>query len=400
MRGGACAGRFWAATSAHDIDCAPLSAIGMTGPRDKIFISYRRDDSSGHVGRLHDALVQHLGGASVFMDIDSIAPGADFVQVLQYSLEQAAVVVVVMGGRWVGPRPDGTRRIDDANDFVRLEVAKALADPNVRVLPVLVNRAEMVSEESLPDVLKPLARRNAIEISDIRWVHDTRLLADEIARTPGSGARFSLGAIPKSVKLIGAIVALLLALIVWKPWSSPSGDGISSMNANSRGGLGGIPTAPEVKMPHGLLSEARTLLKQVRSKWKADAFVDEINTDCGSGQCETRVFFVSPEQMQGLTASRANPDDDWRYVNANGTVTWGSDPMPLDVMDIDQAIKKARDAGMVGPIASALLTFRYPRGQTMLIWWITPKIIRTGGQRNFCFEAKSALQYDCEQLRR
>lgn len=375
----------------------------MTGSRNKIFISYRRDDSSGHVGRLHDALVHHLGADCVFMDIDSIAPGADFVQVLQYSLEQSAVVVVVMGGRWVGPRPDGTRRIDDANDFVRLEVAKALSDPNVRVLPVLVNRAEMVSEDSLPDVLKPLARRNAIEISDIRWAHDTKLLADEITRTPGGGAGFSFAAIPRSVKLIGGAVALLLALMVWKPWSSPSsGSGFASMNANARNAAdaGSIPAAPEVKMPHDLLSEARTLLKQVRSKWKRDAFVDEINTDCSSGQCTTRVFFVSPEQMQGLTASRANPDDDWRYANANGTVTWGSDPMPLDVMDIDEAIAKSRAAGMVGPIASALLTFRYPNGQTMLIWWITPKIIRTGGQRNFCFEAKSALQYDCNQLRR
>lgn len=375
----------------------------MTQSRNKIFISYRRDDSSGHVGRLHDALVHHLGADCVFMDIDSIAPGADFVQVLQYSLEQSAVVVVVMGGRWVGPRPDGTRRIDDANDFVRLEVAKALSDPNVRVLPVLVNRAEMVSEDSLPDVLKPLARRNAIEISDIRWAHDTKLLADEITRTPGGGAGFSFAAIPRSVKLIGGAVALLLALMVWKPWSSSSsGSGFASMNANARNAAdaGSIPAAPEVKMPHDLLLEARTLLKQVRSKWKRDAFVDEINTDCNSGQCTTRVFFVSPEQMQGLTASRANPDDDWRYANANGTVTWGSDPMPLDVMDIDEAIAKSRAAGMVGPIASALLTFRYPNGQTMLIWWITPKVIRTGGQRNFCFEAKSALQYDCNQLRR
>ncbi|MEO7358741.1 MAG: toll/interleukin-1 receptor domain-containing protein [Gemmatimonadaceae bacterium] len=114
----------------------------MSGSRNKIFISYRRDDSAGHVGRLHDALVHHLGADCVFMDIDSIAPGADFVQVLQHSLEQAAVAVVVMGGRWVGPRPDGTRRIDDQNDFVRLEVAKALADSEVRVLPVLVNRAQ------------------------------------------------------------------------------------------------------------------------------------------------------------------------------------------------------------------------------------------------------------------
>lgn len=375
----------------------------MTESRNKIFISYRRDDSSGHVGRLHDALVHHLGADCVFMDIDSIAPGADFVQVLQYSLEQSAVVVVVMGGRWVGPRADGSRRIDDANDFVRLEVAKALSDPHVRVLPVLVNRAEMISEDNLPDVLKPLARRNAIEISDIRWAHDTKLLADEITRTPGRGAGFSFAAIPRSVKLIGTVVALLLALIVWKPWSSsPTNSSFASMGSSARDAndAGSIPSAPEVKMPHDLLSESRTLLKQVRSKWKRDAFVDEINTDCSSGQCTTRVFFVSPEQMQGLTASRANPDDDWRYANANGTVTWGSDPMPLDVMDIDEAIAKSRAAGMVGPIASALLTFRYPNGQTMLIWWITPKIIRTGGQRNFCFEAKSALQYDCNQLRR
>lgn len=375
----------------------------MSGSRNKIFISYRRDDSAGHVGRLHDALVQHLGADCVFMDIDSIAPGADFVQVLQHSLEQAAVVVVVMGGRWAGARPDGSRRIDDPGDFVRLEVAKALADPEVRVLPVLVNRAEMISEASLPDVLKPLARRNAFEISDIRWAHDTKLLADEITRTPGAGGGFSFGAIPKSVKIIGAAVALLLALIVWKPWSpSTTGDRTSSFNSRSAmDDPGSIPSAPEVKMPHNLLPATRTLLKQVQGKWKRDAFVDEISTDCSSGQCSTRVFFVSPEQMQGLTASRANPDDDWRYANANGTVTWGSDPMPLDVMDIDDAIKKSRDAGMVGPIASALLTFRYPNQQTMLIWWITPKVYRTNnGQRNYCFDAKSALQYDCNQLRR
>lgn len=379
----------------------------MSGSRNKIFISYRRDDSAGHVGRLHDALVHHLGADCVFMDIDSIAPGADFVQVLQHSLEQAAVVVVVMGGRWAGIRPDGTRRIDDPGDFVRLEVAKALADPEVRVLPVLVNRAEMMSEDSLPDVLKPLARRNAIEMSDIRWSHDTKLLADEITRTPGASAGFSFAAIPKSVKVIGAAVALMIALIVWKPWSASSGgDAFASMSASTRNGSAGlapgeIPSAPEVKTPTRLLPATRSLLKQVQSKWKSDAFVDEISTDCSSGQCATRVFFVSPEQMQGLTANRANPDDDWRYTNANGTVTWGSDPMPLDVMDIEQAIAKSREAGMVGPIQSALLTFRYPNGNTMLIWWVTPKVYRTNNaQRNYCFDAKSALQYDCNQLRR
>ncbi|MEO7358742.1 MAG: hypothetical protein ABI120_00330 [Gemmatimonadaceae bacterium] len=262
----------------------------------------------------------------------------------------------------------------------------------------------MISEDTLPDDLKPLARRNAIEMSDIRWAHDTKLLADEITRTPGDSAGFSLTAIPRSVKFIGVAVALVLALIVWKPWSSSSSaDGFAAINGDTRNANdpGAIPSAPEIKTPHNLLPATRSLLKQVQSKWKRDAFVDEIYTDCGSGQCATRVMFVSPEQMQGLTGSRANPDGDWRYTNANGTVTWGSDPMPLDVMDIDQAVNKSRAVGMVGPIASAQLTFRYPNGQTMLIWWITPKVYRTTNvQRNYCFDAKSALQYDCNQLRR
>ncbi|MEP6834190.1 MAG: TIR domain-containing protein [Gemmatimonas sp.] len=372
----------------------------MPGLRNKIFISYRREDSSGHVGRLHDALAKQMGPNSVFMDIDSIAPGADFVQVLHHSLEQAAVVVVVMGGRWVGQRPDGTRRIDDPNDFVRLEVAKALADPELRVIPVLVNRAEMISESALPDELKALARRNAIEVSDIRWAHDTKLLADEIAKTPGDGDGFSFSAIPTSVKLIGAAVALVLALFLWKPWQSPGSDNnYSSANDRERDTPGAIPAAPEMKMPKSVLPEVRALLKKVKSQWKADAFVDEINLDCRSGQCMSKVLFVSPELMQGLTASRANPDNDWTFENARGTVTWGTDVMPLNVMDFQEAIAKARAAGMVGPIASAVLGFYYPQGQTKLVWWLTPKIYKTGGQRSFCFDATSALLYDCAQLR-
>ena len=369
----------------------------MTAVRNKIFISYRRDDSAGHVGRLHDELVRQLGSDCVFMDIDSIAPGADFVQVLEHSLAQAAVVIVVIGTRWLGPKPDGTRRVDDANDFVRLEVARALADSDVRVIPVLVNKAQMIAESDLPEPLKPLARRNAIEMSDIRWAHDTKMLAAEIAKTPGD--KMSLPSLPKSVKIIGALVASMLLLFIWKPWRSSSSSDDTSNSSNIPVDASRIPKAPETKMPHAVVADARSLLKRVQKEWKRDAFVDEIYTDCRSGQCETKMSFVSPEQMQGLTATRANPDDLWHFVNAPGAVTWGNDPMPLTVMDIDEIIAKARTYGMIGPIATAVLTFRYPRQQTMLVWILTPKIIRTGGQNNFCFDAHTALPYDCNQLR-
>jgi hypothetical protein len=371
--------------------------------RSKIFISYRREDSSGHVGRLHDALATQLGRDSIFMDIDSIAPGADFVDVLQQSLERAAVVIVVMGTRWAGPKPDGTRRIDDERDFVRLEVAKALADTSVRVIPVLINRAEMLPESSLPEPLKELARRNAIEISDIRWAHDTKLLAAEIARTPaeidGLLSPSWFARLPRSIKILGAAVAAILVLFIWKPWQHGTVDAPNFRDGASPAELARIPKPAEMKLPSSLLGDARDLLKRVQKEWKADALIDEIATDCRSGQCSTNMYFLSPEQMLGLTASRANPDDAWRFVNANGTVNWGLNGVALNVLELDKVIDKAREYGMVGPLQSALLTFRKAQGQSMLVWLITPKVYRTGGQNAFCFDAKSMLQYDCNQLR-
>ena len=370
--------------------------------RSKIFISYRREDSSGHVGRLHDALVSHLGTNAVFMDIDSIAPGADFVNVLQQSLERAAVVIVVMGTRWAGPKPDGTRRIDDERDFVRLEVAKALSDPSVRVIPVLINRADMLAESALPESLKPLARRNAMEVSDIRWAHDTKLLADEIARTPGDTAGLSfpsMGKLPRSVKLIGAVVVVMLLLFIWKPWQGATQTDFSDSTNNSSAELARIPKPAEMKVPTTLLADARKLLKRVQTEWKRDAFIDDIATDCRSGQCQTSIYFVSPEQMLGLTASRATPDDEWHFVNASGTVNWGVNAVALTGLELTDVIAKAREYGMIGPLSNATLTFRHAQGQLVMVWLISPKLYRTGGQNNFCFDARSMLQYDCNQLR-
>ena len=97
-----------------------------------IFISYRRDDSSGHVGRLYDALSAHFGRKRLFFDIDHIAPGQDFVRVLEDSLNRSSVMIVVMGKRWGGTGKVGARRIDDPGDFVRLEVASGLKRPELR----------------------------------------------------------------------------------------------------------------------------------------------------------------------------------------------------------------------------------------------------------------------------
>jgi hypothetical protein len=147
-------------------------------PALSIFISYRRDDSAGYAGRLYDRLRSRFAKDRLFMDIDNIPPGHDFVEVLEAAIAACNVVLVLIGKQWVSiTNADGTRRLDDPNDFVRLEIATALRR-NVRVIPVLVRGATMPLESALPPDVRPLARRQALAISDDDFHHDAdRLIA-------------------------------------------------------------------------------------------------------------------------------------------------------------------------------------------------------------------------------
>jgi hypothetical protein len=155
----------------------------MDANTNRVFISYRRDDVAGYAGRLEEALERRLGRGSVFRDVLDIAPGEDFVQAIRARLSGARAVLVLIGPRWAATDTAGRRRIDDAQDFVRLEVAVAL-DSGARVVPVLLAGASMPAEAELPDPLKPLARRNALSLSDASWDADINRLADGIGAAP------------------------------------------------------------------------------------------------------------------------------------------------------------------------------------------------------------------------
>lgn len=146
----------------------------------RIFLSYRREDTAGHVGRLRDSLSEHFGAGRVFMDLESIRIGDDFVETLGKAVDSSGVVVVVIGRQWLSATSKkGQRRLDNPQDFVRLEVETALRR-GVKVIPALVQGAEMPGEEALPVALAKLARRNAIEISDSRWTFDVERLIEAI----------------------------------------------------------------------------------------------------------------------------------------------------------------------------------------------------------------------------
>ena len=146
----------------------------------RIFISYRREDSAGSAGRLHDTLAKQFGPDHVFRDVADIYAGDDFRQAIEREIGQSDVVLVVIGPRWLNVRDDKNQpRLEDPHDLLRLEVASALTR-NTRVIPVLVDRATVPSESALPDDLKLLARRNAVEIRDGAWDDDVRRLVQSI----------------------------------------------------------------------------------------------------------------------------------------------------------------------------------------------------------------------------
>ena len=153
-------------------------AAAVTGSR--IFISYRRGTSSAHAGRLADRLSAEFGGDYVFMDVDTIEPGADFVDYIEEAVGSCDVLIALIGGEWLECRDEtGSRRLDDPEDFVRLEVGAGL-ERDIRVVPVLVEGAVMPRAHELPEPLQRLARRNALEVTDTRWRHDVGRLIETI----------------------------------------------------------------------------------------------------------------------------------------------------------------------------------------------------------------------------
>jgi hypothetical protein len=115
---------------------------------------------------------------NVFKDVDNIPFGVDFVEHLDREVQKCTVLLAVIGPRWLPAGEQGTRRLEDPNDFVRIEIDSALRR-EIPVVPLLVDGASMPRVEELPDELKPLARRNGTEIRHDPDFHNdmSRLLA-------------------------------------------------------------------------------------------------------------------------------------------------------------------------------------------------------------------------------
>ena len=149
-----------------------------------IFICYRHSDSAGYVGHLADDLERHFPGSRIFRDLESLHPGVPFRDAIEQALNSCVALLAVIGPRWL----DAKERMDDPDDYIRLEIGTAL-ERDILVVPVLVGGAEVPTTDDLPAALDELAGRQVHEITDKRWDYDVRMLTDELEKLPGlSGA--------------------------------------------------------------------------------------------------------------------------------------------------------------------------------------------------------------------
>src|SRR5438477_4584974 len=120
-----------------------------------IFINYRRGDSQGSAGRLYDRLLQHFERERIFIDVDAIEPGVDFVVSLDKQVSSCSAFIAVIGPGWLTAKnADDHRRLDEPSDYVRVEIESALKR-DIRVIPVLVDGASMPRPSDLPASLEP-----------------------------------------------------------------------------------------------------------------------------------------------------------------------------------------------------------------------------------------------------
>lgn len=148
----------------------------------RIFISYRRSDSAAITGRLYDRLTAAFGEENVFKDVNSIPIGAHFKDVLEREVRSCQVTLVIIGSTWVNAQDKaGQIRLQDAEDYVRIEVEAALTNPDHMVVPVLVNDATMPTIAELPATLHELIYRNAAPLrNDPDFNRDVAQLISQI----------------------------------------------------------------------------------------------------------------------------------------------------------------------------------------------------------------------------
>src|SRR5680860_721959 len=166
----------------------PDSDVDSATGQVRVFVNYRRNDTRHVAGRLRDLIVARFGKGSVFVDVDSIEPGLDYVTAIDTAVGSCDVMLVLIGDRWLEASDDEDhRRIDDPADRLRIEIESGLRN-QTRVIPVLVDSASMPTSRDLPAPLVPLARHQSTRLRHESFHNDADHLLGVVERVVGGNA--------------------------------------------------------------------------------------------------------------------------------------------------------------------------------------------------------------------
>jgi tetratricopeptide (TPR) repeat protein len=281
----------------------------MTG---KIFINYRRDDSIGMAGRLHDRLAQVFGRENIFMDVDNIPVGEDFVAHLNNQVAACDVVLAVIGPAWLKKDKSGRRRLNEPGDWVAIEIAAALTR-NIRVIPILVDGARMPRESDLPDSVRPLARRQAAEVRHAHFGKDAEALVERMREALAADAKLrkaaAAPAAPKPPETFAADTKLHQALAA------------DSTGANLHQALVGDPVAPRPRSWRWTVAAGAValptilLLAWIGFSWKSppqpnarsvnETVVATAKPQVGVAEQQRQALAMAEQERQARTAAEA-----------------------------------------------------------------------------------------------
>jgi hypothetical protein len=319
--------------------------LPMTTDAPGVFISYRRKESSHIAGRLYDRLVERLGEARVFMDVDSIKPGQDWTEAISRAVAQCGLMLVLIGHQW-GQMRRGAARIIETDDPVRLEVEAAF-DQGIPIIPVLLEDATMPRHADLPETLAKLTHLQAIHLRHESFKSDVANLLAFVQEVLGAyekeggprrahvvvknilGARS--GPPPKEpssrpgrsvarrvlIPLLLLISMLTVGVAAWilRPITSTSPDQASGVetaepvNSSQDAFTEGVPDAEtppprKLKAAGAVTGETRGLYGGTTSKTSCDAvrLVDFLRTHPDKGAAWASVVGMSVDQIPSFVA--------------------------------------------------------------------------------------------------
>jgi hypothetical protein len=269
---------------------------GTGGGMPRVFISYRRIDAPGEAGRLADHLRERFGEDRVFIDVDSIHAGDDFAHVIDGELAMCSAMLVVIGKTWAQCSDAmGRRKLEDPQDFVRLEVDTALRR-NVRLVPVLVRGAVLPTADSLPVALRPLLRHQAFVLDDTHFRSDVDRLIAAL-----EGRRLNPRWVGAAIAGL-CVLALGAILPIHPPAHAPLGTARVVVRVHGPGGIGDVARGPGSVKLDGPDAASRS-----RPLVDGEAIFDDVPADAPGHQVAVSIDGIPG--FQATTERRVVPGD-------------------------------------------------------------------------------------------